>query len=77
MLEKAGVICELRDGIPYLFASRAESRKYIQSMEENIHKLERLSGKSIEELIRLFAAGYELKPPTYVSDLLSMMDLEE
>ena len=45
--------------------------------ETNIHKLETVSGKSIEELIDLFAAGYELKPPTYVSDLMSMLDSED
>ena len=47
----------------------------------NIHKLEQVSGESIEKLIELFAAGWTLEPPKSTScslgDLFNSLDLEE
>ena len=77
MMSALGFRFEYRSGVKYLVHARDKAVNIIQKQEENIHELELLSGKSIEELIELFAAGWELTPPTYVGDLLSMMDLEE
>lgn len=49
----------------------------IRLLEERVSKLEQVSGKSIDELTVLFAAGWKLREPTKFSDLLSMLDLEE
>lgn len=46
-------------------------------LEEKVSKLIQVSGKSIEELIALFAAGWTLEPPTNVYNSSSMLDLEE
>lgn len=64
------------DGRIFEYVDMGENIGLIE-LESNIHKLEQLSGKSIEELVELFAAGWTLRPPTMFSDLLSMLDLEE
>ena len=38
----------------------------ICNIDDNIMKLEKVSGMKIDKLIELFAAGWELKPPSYV-----------
>lgn len=47
----------------------------IRLLEERVSKLEQVSGKSMNELIVLFAAGWELRPPensdVRISELLS------
>ena len=75
-LEKAIRVDKLKDSV-----AKAESalKKYncemfkyadsIRLLEENVSKLEQVSGKSMNELIVLFAAGWTLTPPTYVSEL--------
>lgn len=54
--------------------------KTVRELDENVCKLEQVSGKSIEELIELFAAGWILTPPysnTKLSDLVNMIDSED
>ena len=46
----------------------------IKRMEQAIHELQVVSGRSIHELIDLFAKGYELAPP---SKPISMKGLAE
>lgn len=53
-------------------------REYARD-ETNVHKLELISGKTIEESVELFAAGWELRPPKIRKfiDSLSMIGFEE
>ena len=69
-LEKAMRVDKLKESI-----TKAESalKKYnceifkysdsIRCLEERVSKLEQVSGKSMDELIELFAAGWTLNPP--------------
>ena len=68
------------DGRIFEYADMGENIGFIEvdsGLHKHKHKLERVSGKTIEELVELFAAGWTLRPPTKFSDLLSMLDLEE
>ena len=64
------------DGRIFEYIDTGENIGFFE-MDVDINKLEQLSGKSIEELIELFAAGWTFRPPTKFSDLLSMLDLED
>ena len=79
MLEADGFRYEMRRGKRYLVYAPDKAANIVPRTEEKLHTLEYLSGKTIDELIRLFAAGWTLeppeKPPTF-SELLSMMDKE-
>lgn len=44
------------------------------TIEEKITKLEHVSGKSIDELIRLFAAGWEPTPPSTYKVMLGELE---
>ena len=49
----------------------------VRKLDENVHKLEQVSGKSMDELTVLFAAGWKLTPPIECCQKLSMLDMEE
>ena len=44
---------------------------------DNIHRLELVSGKSMDELIVLFAAGWELRPPENNNETLCGLLLDK
>ena len=67
----------MSDNIKIMALSASNIAKNIRRIDESVMELEQVSGKTIEELVELFASGWELRPPTKVSDLLNMMDLEE
>ena len=73
-LEKVKEAIEKLDSIPPIHINWSSEYKRDAT---NIRKLEQVSGKSIEELVELFAAGWTLRPPTKFSDLLSMLDMED
>ena len=77
MMDDLGFRFEIRNGKKYLVHAPDKQSNILEEQDAAIHKLEQLSGKTIEELVDLFAAGWTLRPPTKFSDLLSMLDMEE
>lgn len=58
------------------YVNRPLRERYCE-LEETIHKLRIVSGRPIDELLKLFAAGYTLTPPEPSGSMAELSELAE
>lgn len=73
-LEDDGFRYEMRHGKRYLVYAPDRMSNIVRRTEEKIYKLKQVSGKSIDELIGLFAAGWTLEPPKEYPSFREFLD---